>query len=143
MKTLIRTLALFSLLLCGCVGLMGQKSLLLQDIQPLMAYSLDSRSDIILSADNNSNSYQFYLEEKIQVKDWMVETEGWLAKAGSELSMATRVETEKELVVEDWMISNFRVVDSWLNNLVKEQNEPPLKLQDWMVCCREWQAVRL
>lgn len=143
MKTLIRTLALASFILLGCNGLRGQKSLLLQDIQPLMTYSSESSSNIILSADNSSNSYQFYLEEKIQVNDWMVNREEWLKEGNSGLVSSTRLETEKELVVEDWMISNFNIGDNWLSNLVREEKEPPLKLQDWMVCCEEWQAVRL
>jgi len=143
MKTLIRTFALISFILLGCVGLMGQKSLLLQDIQPLMSYSSESRSEIILSADNSSNSYRFYLEEKIQVKDWMVNKESWLVNPNSGHASANRLETEKELVVEDWMISNFSIGDSWLSELVKAQKEIPLKLQDWMVCCKEWQAERL
>ena len=63
----------------------------------------------------------------------MLNKEAWL----------TRLETEKELVVEDWMISSFRIGQPWLSQLVKEQIEPPLQLQDWMVCCKEWQAVRL
>jgi hypothetical protein len=41
------------------------------------------------------------------------------------------------------MIGDFSKGESWLSELVKEEEEVPLKLQDWMLCCKDWQAVRL
>ena len=143
MKTITKTLALISLMLFGSAGLMGQKNLLLQDIQPLMSYSTGSRSHIILSADYNSNRYQFYLEEKIQVKDWMINQTEWTGSGSARLSSATRLEEENEMVLEDWMVKEFKTGEQWLSELVKEDNEAPLKLQEWMICCKEWQAVRM
>ncbi len=140
MKTLIRTLALIPLMLLGCVGLMGQKSLILQDIQPLLTYSSDTRSNTILSADNSLKSYQFYLEERIQLREWMVSKEEWMAQVGSGLISDNFTEREQELKVEDWMLESFGTGDLWLNVLVKEEKETPVKLQDWMLCCQEWQA---
>lgn len=143
MKTLMKTLTLISLMLSGGVGLMGQKSFLLHDIQPLMTYSSESISALIVSAENNSDNSRLYPEEKTEVKDWMVNQEGWLAKGPSDLASASLLETEKELEVEEWMISSFQTGDQWFSNLVKEQTEPPLQLQDWMLCCKEWQAKSL
>ena len=143
MKTITKSLALISLMLLAGSGIVAQKSLLLQDIQPMMSYSSESRSDYILSADYNSNGYQFYLEEKIQIKDWMVDRTEWMGNLGKELNLETQAEFENKIQLEDWMIGDYLNGNSWLSELVKEEEEVPLKLQDWMLCCEDWQAVRL
>jgi hypothetical protein len=143
MKTITKSLVLISLMMLAGGALMAQKNLLLQDIQPMMSYSSESRSDIILSADYNSNSYQFYLEDKIQLKDWMVDRTEWTGNLSKQLHLVSKTELENKIELEDWMIGDDFKEESWLSELVKEQEEVPLKLQDWMLCCKEWQAVRL
>jgi hypothetical protein len=149
MKTKTFLLTLSGIMLS--LALMGQKNLLLQDIQPMMAHSNETKSEIILSADYRSNSYEFYMEDKILVKDWMISERDWLGSAENKLAVEDWMvnnhqwghEVENELVLEDWMVEGFSQKDSRLAQLLKEERESPLILQDWMICCKDWQASRL
>ena len=80
------------------------------------------------------------MEDKIKLTDWMVSRERWVAQEGEVIVSANRIEREKELQVEDWMLGSYENVDQWLSELVEVDNEAPVKLQDWMLCCKEWQA---
>ncbi len=143
MKTIAKTLFLICVILMGSLGLKGQKSLLLQDIQPLMAYSSDMRYDVELSAEYRSSSYHFYMEDKIHLKDWMINTKQWNESGKSLLASSTRLEKEKALPLEDWMVLPFSADRNKLTELITTEEEEPLRLEDWMICCTEWKIVRL
>jgi hypothetical protein len=140
MKTIVKNLVLSGFIFLGSAGIMGQQNLILEDVKPLMACSTDMKCDITISAENTLDSYQLYIEERIQVKDWMLNRADWMMKDESILASATRPGKEAELQMEDWMIRNFLPEEHRLTNLVKEEKESPLVLQDWMLCCKEWQA---
>lgn len=114
MKSIAKSLIILGVLLTGSLALTGQKALLVKDIQPLMAFVSDIKYDVELSAEYNSNSYQFYMEEK-----------------------------EGELVMENWMLEPFDPGKDMLSDLLKEEKELPIQFELWMVCCADWKIVRL
>ena len=138
MKTTVKTLVLLSLMLTGSLALAGQKTLLLQDIQPLMAFASDTRYNVELSAEYNSNSYRFYIEDKIQLRDWMTERSQWESIEKSRLNAAIQPENEEAIAMEDWMTNPFHTEPVWLSELVKADTEEPIVLQAWMICCTDW-----
>jgi hypothetical protein len=138
MKTTVKILVLLSLMLTGSLALAGQKTLLLQDIQPLMAFASDTRYNVELSAEYNSNSYRFYIEDKIQLQDWMTERSQWESIEKSRLIAAIQPEKEQAIAMEDWMTRPLHTEPVWLSKLVKADPEEPLVLQAWMICCTDW-----
>jgi len=132
MKTLAGKIALLSVMLLTFVGLLGQKTLLAQDMNPLAALANDTRYDI---------GYRYFTEDKIQLKDWMINREQWKT-AESHLSKI-RLENEAGMEIENWMIEPFGSDDTDLRELLKEDKEVPLELQKWMYCCTDWKIVLL
>jgi len=132
MKTLAGKIAFLSVMLLTSVGLLGQKTLLAQDMNPLAALANDTRYDI---------GYRYFTEDKIQLKDWMINREQWKT-AESHLS-EIRLENEAGMEIENWMIEPFGSDDTDLRELLKEDKEVPLELQKWMYCCTDWEIVLL
>ena len=132
MKTLARIIALLSAMLLISLGLMGQKYLLVQDINPLPAFANITKYDI---------GYRYFSEDKIQLKDWMINREQW--ETAESLFSEIRLEKETSIVVEEWMIEPFGSDDADLSELVKEDKELPMELQRWMYCCTDWKIVLL
>jgi len=132
MKTLARIIALLSAMLLISLGLMGQKYLLVQDINPLPAIANITKYDI---------GYRYFSEDKIQLKDWMINREQW--ETAESLFSEIRLEKEASIVVEEWMIEPFGSDDADLSELVKEDKELPMELQRWMYCCTDWKIVLL
>ncbi len=60
MKTLAKTMFILLILMAGSLGMLGQNTLLINNIQPLMTYSSDIQSEIELSAVLTAGNYQFY-----------------------------------------------------------------------------------
>ena len=138
MKTAVKSLVLLSLMLTGSLALVGQKNLLLQDIQPLMAFTSDTRYNVELSAEYNSKSYRFYIEDKIQLRDWMIERAQWESVGETRLNSDIQPEKEEAIAMEDWMTRPFQTEPVWFSELIKVEREAPLVLQDWMICCTDW-----
>jgi len=141
MKTLAGNIALLSAMLLISVGLLGQKTLLVQDMNPLAALANDTRYYIEISVDFTSTSYRYFTEDKIQLKDWMINREQW--ETAESLFSEIRMEKEAGIEVEKWMIEPFGPDDTDLGELVKEDREVPLELQKWMYCCTDWEIVLL
>ncbi len=101
MKSIAKSLIILGVLLTGSLALTGQKALLVKDIQPLMAFVSDIKYDVELSAEYNSNSYQFYMEDKLQLENWMVEP----FDPGKDM-LSDLLKEEKELPIqfELWMV---------------------------------------
>ena len=93
MKTLAKTMFVLLILMAGSLGMLGQNT--------IMTYSYDIQSEIELSAVLTADSYQFYMEEKIQLEDWMIEQSEWKDKSNWDFLAE---ETEEPLVVRKWMI---------------------------------------
>ncbi len=141
MKTSTVTLTVLCLILTGSLNVAGQKSFLIKEIQPLTASVSDVRYHIELSGENIFSSYRFYAEEKVRLKNWMFDTEEWLTDQKSELMAADRLENEPK--VEDWMIESDHDRKIRLSELVKEEEEEPIPLYDWMTCCEDWKLTSL
>ena len=141
MKTLARTIALLSAMLLISVGLLGQKPLLAQDMNSLAVLVNDTRNEIELYIETTSSSYQYFWEDRIQIKDWMINGELW--EPAESIFSEIRLEKEARIKVEEWMIAPFGSDDSDLGELVKEEKEAPLELQKWMYCCTDWEIVLL
>lgn len=137
MKALAKTIFVLLLLLAGSPGALGQNTLLLNDIHTLLAYSSDVQSEIELSAEITASSYQFYMEEKIQLEDWMITQSEWKEGSRTALVSALKVEPEPEMLTERWMIQPFaKVSQDW--EFLAETIEEPLEVRKWMICCADW-----
>ena len=141
MKTSTVTLTVLCLILTGSLNVAGQKSFLIKEIQPITASVSDVRYHIELSGENIFSSYRFYAEEKVRLNNWMFDTEEWLTDQRSELLAADRLENEPK--VEDWMIESDHDRKIRLSELVKEEEEEPIPLYDWMTCCEDWKLTSL
>ena len=138
MRTIAKTMTFLSIILISSLSLTGQKTLLLQDIQPLMAYATDTRHNVELTAELNASSYRFYVEDKIQLSNWMVNRLDWGLTKDSRLASAIRLENEREPAIENWMVHASSTGEFSLVDALKPEAEPPLQLQDWMICCTDW-----
>ena len=132
MKTTVKTMAILVALLFSALTLMGQKSLLFQDDYPLRAALSVSNLDVDLITDHASGSYQFSLEDRMEVESWMLSSEQWKAD-----------ESETEIRLEDWMVEPGNNENINLNELITTEVEAPMKLEKWMYCCTDWKIVSL
>ena len=137
MKTLAKTMFVLLILMAGSFGMQGQNTLLVNDIQPLLAFSSDIQSEIELSAEFTASSYQFYMEEKIQLEDLMIVQSEWRDESKTVLASVVKVEPEPEMLTESWMIQLFSTSSQdW--DFLSETVEEPLVVRKWMICCTDW-----
>ena len=138
MKALAKTMFVLLILTAGSSGMLGQNTLFVNDIQPLLAYSSDTQSEIELSAVLTASTYQFYMEERIQFEDWMIVQKEWKNESKTELASILKVEPEPEMLIESWMIQPFSTTVSQDWDFLTETIEEPLVLRKWMICCTDW-----
>ena len=142
MKALAKTIFVLLILTAGSLGMLGQNTLFVNDIQPLLAYSSDTQSEIELSAVLTASTYQFYMEESIQFEDWMIVQKEWKNESKTELASVLKVEPEPEMLIESWMIQPFSTVSQdW--DFLAEAIEEPLVLRKWMICCTDWNLITM
>ena len=142
MKVLAKTMFVLLILTAGSLAVLGQHTLFVNDIQPLLAYSTDTQSDIELSAELTASTYQFYMEERIQFEDWMIVQKEWKNESRTELTSVLKVEPESEILVESWMIQPFSTVSQdW--DFLAEAIEEPLVVRKWMICCTDWNLITM
>jgi len=128
MKTLAKTMFVLLILMAGSLGMLGQT---------LMTYSSDIQSEIELSAVLTTSNYQFYMEEKIQLEDWMIEQSEWKDESKTVLASVVEVDAEPEMLAESWMIQPFSTVSQdW--DFLTEAVEEPIAVRKWMICCADW-----
>ena len=124
-------------LLTGSLGMLGQTTFLVNDIQSIPAQSSDIQSEIELSAELSALTYHFYMEEKIQLQDWMIVQSEWKDESQTGLTSFLEVEPESEMLTESWMIQPFSTVSQdW--DFLAETIEEPLVVRKWMICCADW-----
>jgi len=124
-------------LIAGSIGMLGQNTLLVNDIQPLRAYSSNIQSEVELSAEFTANSYLFYIEEKIQLEDWMIKQSEWKDKSKTLNASVKLVEPEPEMLFESWMIQPYSTASQdW--EFLAVATEEPLVVRKWMICCADW-----
>jgi hypothetical protein len=138
MKTLAKTMFVLLFLMAGSLGMLGQNTLLVNDIQPLLAYSSDIQIEIELSGELTASSYRFYMEEKVQLEDWMIEQGEWKDESTTVLAFAVKVEPESEMLAESWMIQPFSAGSQETWDFLVEAIEEPLEVRKWMICCADW-----
>ena len=143
MKALAKTMFVLLNLTAGSLGMLGQNTLFVNDIQPLLAYSSDTQSEIELSAVLTASTYQFYMEGRIQFEDWMIVQKEWKKESKTELASVLKVEPEPEMLIESWMIQPFSttVTQDW--DFLTEAIEEPLVLRKWMICCTDWNLITM
>jgi hypothetical protein len=103
-----------------------------------LAYSSDIQSEIELSAELTASTYTFYMEEKVQLEDWMIEQSEWKDESAAVLASALKAEPESEILVESWMIQPFSNASQETWDFLIEATEEPLKVRRWMICCADW-----
>jgi hypothetical protein len=118
--------------------MMGQNTLFVNNIQTLLAYSSDIQNEIELSAEPHSGSYQFYMEEKVQLEEWMIEQNGWTKETTLAPAAVLRVEPESGIPTESWMIRPFRAGSQETWDFLLEVAEEPIEVRKWMICCTDW-----
>ncbi len=138
MKKLAKTMAILLILIAGSHIMLGQNTFLINEIQPLLAYASDIQNDIELSAEVTARSYQFYMEEKVQLEDWMIEQSEWKQESATNFASATKVDSETELTAATWMIRPFSAFTSEPWDFLEEEQEEPLRFHRWMICCADW-----
>ncbi len=142
MKVLAKTMFVLLILTAGSLGVLGQNTLFVNDIQPLLTYSTDTQSEIVLSAELTASTYQFYMEERIQFEDWMIVQKEWKNESRTELASVLKVEPESEMLFESWMIQPFSTVSQdW--DFLAEAIEEPLVVRKWMICCTDWNLITM
>jgi hypothetical protein len=132
MKTTAKTMAILIALFFSTLTLVGQKSLLFQDVQSPIAAAPVTNFDVKLSAENKLISSRFFMEDKLQLEDWMLSSEKWKL-----------AESETGITLEEWMVETHNDRDTSLEELIMEEVETPLKLEKWMYCCTDWKIVNL
>ncbi len=137
MKILARSIFVLLFLMTGSIGMLGQNTLLVNDIQPLLTYTSNIQSEVELSAEFTASSYMFYMEEKIQLEDWMIKQSEWKDGSKTVLASVIPVEPEPEMLIESWMIQPFSTVSQdW--EFLAVATEEPLEVRKWMICCADW-----
>lgn len=137
MKSLAKKMFVGLILLASSLGMLGQTNLLVNDIQPLPSHSTDIQIEIELTAELTASTYQFYMEEKIQLEDWMIVQNEWKDVSTSGLSAFIKTDAEPEMLTESWMINPFSSVSQeW--DFLTEVIEEPLVVRKWMICCTDW-----
>jgi hypothetical protein len=137
MRALAKTMFVLLILTAGSLDMLGQNTLFVNDIPPLLAFSSDTQSEIELSAVLTASTYQFYMEERIQIEDWMIVQKEWKHESETELASILKVEPESEMLFEGWMIQPYSTVSrDW--DFLAEVVEEPLVVHQWMICCTDW-----
>jgi hypothetical protein len=137
MKALAKTMLVLLILLASSLGMLGQNTFLVNDLQPLLAQTSGIQNEIELSAEFFANTYHFYMEEKIQLEDWMIIQSEWKDESQTGLLSALKAEPESEMLIESWMIQPFSTVSQdW--DFLAETIEEPLEVRKWMICCTDW-----
>ena len=137
MKILAKTMFVLLILMAGSFDMLGQTTLLVNDLQPFLAYSSDIQNEIELSAELTASSYEFYMEEKIQLEDWMIKQSEWKDESETLFASVIAVEPEPEMLTESWMIHTFLTfTQDW--EFLSEAIEEPIVVRKWMICCADW-----
>lgn len=117
----------------------AQGSLLITDLEPLIA-RLDARLPSgDLTNESFRNTYKLYYEAGIELEDWMLDTGIWSGKQQELKTMQLAgVVTEQEIVLERWMTIPVISAGILLSRYVREEEEGVIPLEDWMLSRDYW-----
>ena len=133
MKKHIKYLTVIILLAASCAS-SAQKSILINDIQPLLAIYSDPQNEIVLSSEFTASGTRLFIEEKLGLEEWMLDRDNWLnAPVPEELYATHNKSLEADMFLEDWMLNSFSptMTNTW--DFLKVEIESPLELEDWMI----------
>ncbi|MFC2115188.1 hypothetical protein ACFLTU_01845 [Bacteroidota bacterium] len=101
MKIIAKCLSFLIVFLLSSHTLTAQPTLSVKEIQPLIALASDLNDGVAPAAEYNSSSLQYYMEDNLQVEDWMVQP---FAPTRNPLSELLREVKEEPLQLCPWMI---------------------------------------
>jgi hypothetical protein len=123
-----------SILLTVCFASSAQKSILINDIQPLLAIHSELQYEIVLSSEFTLSGTRLYAEEKLGLEEWMLGRDNLdnepLYKA---LYTVPSRSMEKDLLLEEWMLGSELPEGLFNWDFLRVDTEPPLELQEWMI----------
>ena len=123
------------ILLTGCFASSAQKSILINDIQPMLAIYSELQDEIVLSSEFTISGTRLYAEEKLGLEEWMLGRDQWVNEPMYEALFNIPARSmEKDLLLEDWMLG-FESQEGSINwDFLRVDMEPALELQEWMIC---------
>jgi len=122
------------ILLTASFASSAQKSILINDIRPLLAIHSELRDEIVLSSEFTVSGTRLYAEEKPGLQDWMLARDNWVNEPlPEELYNVFARSTEKDLLIEDWMLYPISPEGSINWEFLKVEAEPALELKEWMI----------
>ena len=125
-----RVIVLSAIILIASNGLFAQKSVPkwrlfnANNVEAEVVYA-EPTSVAIVSYDNYLKTLDFIVENKIELEDWMTNTEAW----ESNLVKNEEAVVEEELALEEWML-DFSLLD--------EIRDSDLALEEWMNSTECW-----
>jgi hypothetical protein len=123
-----------NILLTVCFASSAQKSILINDIQPLLAVHSELQNEIVLSSEYTISGTRLYAEEKLGLEEWMLGRDN---RENHPLFMALYKvparSMEKDLFLEEWMLrpDSPEGLINW--DFLRVDTEPALELQEWMI----------
>ena len=142
MKKRIKTLTVI-ILLAVSIASSAQKSILINDLHPLLLNYSEVQNEIILSSEFTISGTRLYAEEKLELEEWMLAPDNLLNAPLSEGMYANLDKSsEADIYLEDWMLSSSSPPVSNTFEFLKVDIEAPLKLEDWMINKDFWYSEK-
>ena len=144
MKTTLKIFTIAIMMIMGVFSVSAQSTILFIEIQSFLANIQGLDAEFIISSEITTTENYFFVEEKLALEDWMVDQDNWDTAADiNTINVINEASEEKDLVLEDWMLdqSSVEVQHSW--NFLRVDIEPPLKVEDWMICKEPWCKQKL
>ena len=133
MNNSLKYLAL-SILLTVCFASSAQKSILINDIQPLLAIHSELHYEIVLSSEFTVSGTRLYAEEKLGLQEWMLGRDNWVNEPlfNALFDVPSR-SMERDLLLEEWMLGSGSPEGLINWEFLRVDTEPALELQEWMI----------
>ena len=143
MKTTLKIITVAIMMILGVFSVSAQSTILIIEIQSFVASIQGLDAEFVTSSEITTENF-FFAEEKLALEDWMVDQDNWDTATGNNtIKVINEVTEEEELILEDWMVDqpSVEVQNSW--NFLRVDIEPPLKVEDWMICKEPWCKQKL
>ena len=126
MKYNIKTLTAIVLLSAFHFAISAQQSILIFDLQPLLADHDEIEYPIVLTSETDASGTYLLAEKKMALEDWMITRDNWTNTNA----------LAKDLSVKEWMLKSFSMHES--RDFLTVDAEPPLKVENWMLDSKCW-----
>jgi hypothetical protein len=143
MKTTLKIFTIAIMMIMGVFSVSAQSTILFIEIQSFLASIQGLDAEFIISSEITTTENYFFVEEKLALEDWMVDQDNWDTASGINTINVNEASKEEGLVLEDWMVdqSSVEAQQSW--DFLRVDIEPPLKVEDWMICKEPWCKQKL